>query len=81
MSGEDYIKLGNELQKASAFAITRAARSSATGTFNISVSALRMLLPFEIESVKRLICDKLMTSLQAAAKEKLKAAKTEAEKK
>ncbi|MBO4563373.1 MAG: PolC-type DNA polymerase III [Clostridia bacterium] len=63
MSGEDYIKLGNELQKASAFAITRAARSSATGTFNISVSALRMLLPFEIESVKRLICDKLMTSL------------------
>ncbi|MBO4848414.1 MAG: PolC-type DNA polymerase III [Clostridia bacterium] len=61
MSDRDYIKLGSELQKRSAFKIMHAVRLSSTGTYVIDVSALKMLLPQEIEAIKSVIRDKLMT--------------------
>ena len=61
MSGKDLLALGKELFKREAFSVTNASVSKATGVFNVSVLAGEMLLPFEIEAVKRLICHKLDT--------------------
>lgn len=61
MSNQDYIKLGNDLKGRSAFAVKQATFSKAASEFDIEISAAEMLLPDEIEAVKRLISDKLDT--------------------
>lgn len=61
MSGQEYLNLGERLQKNAAFEIAHAAWSKAAGMFNIDVKASKMLLPNEMEAVKRLICEKLQT--------------------
>lgn len=61
MSEQDYIDIGSELQREEAFEITHAVRSMQTGGFRITVKAYKMLTPYEVEGVKRLVCDKLMT--------------------
>ncbi|MCR5808370.1 MAG: PolC-type DNA polymerase III [Clostridiales bacterium] len=62
MSEQEYINIGNKLLKNSAFSITHASRSSSTGAFHICLKAEKILMPFEIEAIKRFICDKLLTN-------------------
>lgn len=61
MSGAELVSMGERLQKKAAFTITRASRNARTGEYSISVRTDRLLLPDELEAVKRLVCDKLMT--------------------
>ncbi len=61
MSGKEQLALGEELFKRAAFSIKNASVSKATGVFNVAIHVDEMLLPYEIDSVKRLICHKLDT--------------------
>lgn len=61
MSEQEFLDLGFKLQKSGAFSITHAVWSKALAAFRIGVKASRLLLPSEMEAVKRLICDKLQT--------------------
>ena len=63
MSGAELTDMGERLQKKAAFTIARASRNGRTGEYSISVRAEKLLLPDEIEAVKKLVCDKLMTEL------------------
>lgn len=61
MTEKQYISIGNKLHAEREFTITSAVRDSSTGEYSISVKPQRILLPTEIEAVKQVIYDKLMT--------------------
>lgn len=62
MSSEEYLEMGNRLQRENTFSVSNATYSPVTGEYRIELKAGNMMTPDEIEAIKRLVCDKLGTS-------------------
>lgn len=62
MSESDYIKTGRELYNRGAFFISSVKRDTASGRYTVEIEAGNMLLPHEMEAVKRLVICELESS-------------------